>query len=119
MAHHALRKVTQYLVGDGAGPAGVIDGGDALVAAASDQHDLVANLDARDVADINEGEVHRNTSGERSALPAQQHIAAGREPAVEAVAIAGGDDRDARGRLGDVGPVVAERLSGGNVAQRD
>lgn len=97
MAHDTLRQIAQDFVGNSVSPAGMIDGGNALLAHATNQHNLVANLDAGDAGDVEDGKVHGDAAYDRSAVSAQQHIASGRELAVEAVTIAGGDDSYAGG----------------------
>src|SRR5271167_2923443 len=97
----------------------MIDGRDLIVASTANEHYLVANFDTGNTSNVDDGEVHGDAAEHRSTVVAQEHISTGREAAVESVAIAGGNDGDARWSGCDVAPVVSDGLACRHVAQRE
>ena len=68
-------------------------------AAAPPYLDALADAHRRQIGDVGRDHVHRHPPGQRRALLADQHRRAARETAQQAIAVARGDDRQARGPL--------------------
>src|SRR5271157_5934577 len=129
-AGDAFGKVAESFVNHCVGPARVIPGGDLLLAAAADQHHLVADRRARDPRYIHQGQVHRDTAYDGRALAAQQHLAAtsrgfrstgrsdGNFPR-QAVAVPNRNHGYARRRRRDVSASVSQRLASRHIAQAE
>src|SRR5215469_17261037 len=97
----------------------MINSGDSFIAAVSDEHNLVADFTTGNVGDIDDGEIHRYATEERSALSTQKCITTRRESAIKAVSVSCSDYRNAGGRGGDVGAVISQGLSRRHIAQRE
>src|SRR5271165_849468 len=75
-AGHAGGDVAQNFIGNSICPVGVIVGGDSFPALLADEGDFIANLDAGYVCDVDDGQVHGDTSGDGRPLAAHNHAAA-------------------------------------------
>ena len=90
-----------------------IDGYNLTALLPEDNH-LVPHLDVIDVAYVEHRQIHADTADNRRPAPVNQHVAAGRQQAVQSVGITDGDCRNC-GRLGSlVGIAVADLEAGGN-----
>jgi hypothetical protein len=105
----------QQFVGNGAGSGGQFL--DRQVRAP--ELDPIADRHRRQVGDIDRNHVHRHAAGQRRALSADQHRCAVGNAARQAIAIAGGHNRQARGALRAPHTPVADALAGRDFAQRD
>src|SRR5215469_5885815 len=95
----------------------MINSSDSFVAAAAYEHNLVADLAAGNVGDIDDRKIHRYAPQERSALPTQECVTARRQSAIQAVSISSGDHRDACRSRSNVSAVISQRLSRRYIAQ--
>ena len=72
-----------------------------------------------DPGHVDRHHVHRHGADDRRAPPADEHGAAAAEPAVEAVGVAGGHDRDPARRLGPEPRAVPDALAGAQALHGD
>src|SRR5690242_17576551 len=81
--------------------------------------DRIADFGARNIGHVDHRNVHGDNSNNGGKQSANQNAAAIAERTVNAVAVTGGEDGDARGTLGDESFVVADARPNGNVADID
>jgi len=118
-ARHSLRQAAQNFVGHAFAQARQFYGVHALATDSADQDDFVSNRDTADVADVNDGQVHRNASDDRRVLTTYDHAGAIRQQSGITVRITYGQHGDAAARLGDEGAHVADRFSCRDFFQRE
>src|SRR5579859_215689 len=81
--------------------------------------DHVSDSGFGNIRDVNHGDVHRDDADDRSEPAAYQHAAFIAERAMNPVAVARGENRDARRARGDEFFVVAHSGAGGDIANAD
>src|SRR5579871_258083 len=91
------------------GGVGVLPGGNGSTLACADQDGFVAQFHSWHIGDIDESEIHGNTSHDRGVGAAYEYPAAGRKAAIQPVSVADWQHCDTRGTAGYVGAVVAQR----------
>ena len=76
LSGYALRDAAGDLVWNGARPARMLPGIDALAALLAEEDDLISNADAADLRDIDDGEVHRHAAHDGRVFAADEHAGA-------------------------------------------
>src|SRR5450432_2647703 len=115
---HTQVDAAKHFIGNRADQVGDVVGRDRVLALRTDQHNLVANPDAGNAGDIDDGLVHRHPARNGRTLAAEQHAAIVREQATEPVRIAQRQQGEPRGPHRAEGRVVASAFAGLKVAQR-